>query len=295
MLTAVLTAAPGKILNSQKLDQLCLNWQASDIIWLAEYEAVMFRFSHRPEDYDSHWAEWQADHVDLNLIDGMPGPKRILIADMDGTMIEQECLDELAELAGVGQQVRQVTARAMNGELDFENALRERVALLNGQPADIIDNVLNHRISFMPGAHTLLSTMRKHGGYAALVSGGFTPFTQHVSSHLGFDEHHGNDLIVTEDMLTGAVASPIKGKATKRQICLDLSTRLQIPMSDIMAVGDGANDLAMLDIAGMGVAFHAKPVVAAASRWRINHGDLTALLYLQGYRKSDFFTYSSHG
>ena len=295
MLTAVLTAAPGKLLNSQKLDQLCLNWQASDIIWLAEYEAVMFRFSHRPEDYDSRWTEWQADHVDLNLIDGMPSPKRILIADMDGTMIEQECLDELAELAGVGQQVKQVTARAMNGELDFENALRERVALLNGQPADIIDNVLNHRISFMPGAHTLLSTMSKHGGYAALVSGGFTPFTQHVSSHLGFDEHHGNDLIVTEDMLTGAVASPIKGKATKRQICLDLSTRLQIPMSDIMAVGDGANDLAMLDIAGMGVAFHAKPVVAAASRWRINHGDLTALLYLQGYRKSDFFTYSSHG
>ena len=295
MLTAVLTAAPGKILNSQKLDQLCLNWQASDIIWLAEYEAVMFRFSRQPEDYDSHWTDWQADHVDLNLIDGMPSPKRILIADMDGTMIEQECLDELAEIAGVGQQVRQVTARAMNGELDFENALRERVALLNGQPSDIIDNVLNHRISFMPGAHTLLSTMRKHGGYAALVSGGFTPFTQHVSSHLGFDEHHGNDLIITGDMLTGAVASPIKGKATKRQICLDLSARLQIPMSDIMAVGDGANDLAMLDIAGMGVAFHAKPVVAAASRWRINHGDLTALLYLQGYRKSDFVTHSSHG
>ncbi len=152
MLTAVLTAAPGKILNSQKLDQLCLNWQASNIIWLAEHDAVMFQLSHQPEDYESRWLEWQAEHVDLNLIDGMPSPKRILIADMDGTMIEQECLDELAEIAGVGQEVRQVTARAMNGELDFENALRERVALLNGQPADIIDNVLNHRISFMPGA-----------------------------------------------------------------------------------------------------------------------------------------------
>ncbi|MEC8727270.1 MAG: phosphoserine phosphatase SerB [Pseudomonadota bacterium] len=293
MLTAVITAAPGKILNSQKLDQLCQDWQGSNIIWLAEYEAVMFRFSRQPEDYESRWLEWQAEHVDLNLIDGIPTPKSILVADMDSTMIKQECLDELAEIAGVGQEVRQVTARAMNGELDFDDALRERVALLKGQPTSIIDSVLNHHIQFMPGAVTLLATMRRNGGYAALVSGGFTPFTQYVSNYLGFDEHHGNVLMISGDTLTGAVANPIKGKETKEQICLDLSDRFQIPMSDIMAVGDGANDLAMLDIAGMGVAFHAKPVVAAASRWRINHGDLTTLLYLQGYRKSDFITHPS--
>jgi phosphoserine phosphatase len=176
----------------------------------------------------------------------------------------------------------------MNGELDFDEALRERVQLLKDHPARLIDDVLKERISFMSGAAILLATMRKHGVYAALVSGGFTPFTQYVSGQLGFDEHHGNTLIIANNTLTGDVANPIKGKQSKREICLDLSARLHIPLSDILAVGDGANDLAMLDIAGMGVAYRAKPVVAAASRWRINHGDLTALLYLQGYQKDDF-------
>jgi phosphoserine phosphatase len=288
MITAILTSAPDTTLPRQRLDQLCLDWPVDGITWLARNKAVMLHLSHMPDDHDRRWAEWQIEQVDLNFTQTAPTPKRILIADMDGTMIGQECLDELAEMAGVGDHVRQITARTMNGELDFDEALRERVQLLKDHPARLIDDVLKERISFMSGAAILLATMRKHGAYAALVSGGFTPFTQYVSGQLGFDEHHGNTLIIANDTLTGDVANPIKGKQSKRQICLDLSARLHIPLSDILAVGDGANDLAMLDIAGMGVAYRAKPVVAAASRWRINHGDLTALLYLQGYQKDDF-------
>jgi phosphoserine phosphatase len=288
MITAILTSAPDATLPRQRLDQLCLDWPVDGMTWLARNQAVMLHLSHMPDDHNRRWAEWQTEQVDLNFTQTAPTPKRMLIADMDGTMIGQECLDELAEMAGVGDHVRQITARAMNGELDFDEALRERVQLLKDHPARLIDDVLKERISFMSGATILLATMRKHGAYAALVSGGFTPFTQYVSGQLGFDEHHGNTLIIANDTLTGDVANPIKGKQSKRQICLDLSARLHIPLSDILAVGDGANDLAMLDIAGMGVAYRAKRVVAAASRWRINHGDLTALLYLQGYQKDDF-------
>ena len=288
MITAILTSAPDATLPRLRLDQLYLDWPVDGITWLARNQAVMLHLSHMPDDHNRRWAEWQTEQVDLNFTQTAPTPKQMLIADMDGTMIGQECLDELAEMAGVGDHVRQITARAMNGELDFDEALRERVQLLKDHPARLIDDVLKERISFMSGATILLATMRKHGAYAALVSGGFTPFTQYVSDQLGFDEHHGNTLIIANDTLTGDVANPIKGKQSKRQICLDLSARLHIPLSDILAVGDGANDLAMLDTAGMGVAFRAKPVVAAASRWRINHGDLTALLYLQGYQKDDF-------
>jgi phosphoserine phosphatase len=288
MITAILTSAPDATLPRLRLDQLYLDWPVDGITWLARNQAVMLHLSHMPDDHNRRWAEWQTEQVDLNFTQTAPTPKQMLIADMDGTMIGQECLDELAEMAGVGDHVRQITARAMNGELDFDEALRERVQLLKDHPARLIDDVLKERISFMSGATILLATMRKHGAYAALVSGGFTPFTQYVSGQLGFDEHHGNTLIIANDTLTGDVANPIKGKQSKRQICLDLSARLHIPLSDILAVGDGANDLAMLDIAGMGVAYRAKPVVAAASRWRINHGDLSALLYLQGYQKDDF-------
>ncbi len=255
---------------------------------LAPSEAVMFTLTHVPDDFAARWQAWQQNGVDLNLLAGAPSPKRILVADMDGTMIEQECLDELAEMAGVGVYVKEVTARAMNGELDFEAALKERVAHLKDQPAGIINQVISEKISLMPGGKTLLATMRTNGGYSALVSGGFTPFTGYVAEQLGFDEHHGNDLIIANDVLIGAVAEPIKGKATKQHICETLSHRLNIPLSEMMAIGDGANDLDMLHIVGMGVAFHGKPAVAAAARWRINHGDLTSLLYLQGYQKADF-------
>ena len=221
-----------------------------------------------------------------------------MLADPNAISITDKArykVNELMNDAGVSPSTHFVRVGVKGGgcsglsyELDFDDALRERVLLLKNQPATLIDRVLKERISFMSGAAILLATMRQHGAYAALVSGGFTPFTQYVSGQLGFDEHHGNRLIIADDTLTGDVANPINGKESKRQICLDLSARLHIPLSDILAVGDGANDMAMPDTAGMGVAFRAKPVVAAASRWRINHGDLTALLYLQGYQKDDF-------
>jgi phosphoserine phosphatase len=207
---------------------------------------------------------------------------------MDSTMIRQECIDELADLAGVGPQVAAITARAMAGELDFEDALRERVALLAGLPEDAVAEVLETRITETPGGATLVATMRARGGYAALVSGGFTAFTGPVATRLGFDVHRANTLLVENGRLTGRVAEPILGRAAKLEALHDLCARLGIGAEAAMAVGDGANDLAMIRAAGAGVALHAKPAVQAKARLRVNHGDLTALLYLQGYAQADF-------
>jgi phosphoserine phosphatase len=207
---------------------------------------------------------------------------------MDSTMIQQECIDELADLAGVGLQVKGITAKAMNGELDFEQALRARVALLEGQPASIIDQALKTRIFFTAGGAELLATMKSNGAYTALVSGGFTAFTQPVSQHLGFHEHHANKLLVDQGVVTGQVSDPILGQQAKVEALERLIAQLSITAQDVLAVGDGANDLGMLQRAGSGVALHAKPSVAAQCDIRINHGDLTALLFLQGYPRSAF-------
>jgi phosphoserine phosphatase len=207
---------------------------------------------------------------------------------MDSTMIRQECIDELAELAGVGAHVRAITARAMNGELDFEGALRERVGLLTGLDAGVIDRVYDERITFMPGGRELIATMTADGGYCALVSGGFTAFTEKVAGALGFHEHRANTLAVAEGRLTGVAVDPILGREAKVAALVEITDRLGIAHDAVIAVGDGANDLGMLKLAGMGVALHAKPVVAAECRLRVNHGDLTALLYLQGYTRADF-------
>ena len=203
-------------------------------------------------------------------------------------MIEQECIDELADAAGVGDRVKDITARAMNGELDFEGALRERVGLLRGLDAGVIDEVLAGRITLMPGGKALVGTMKANGGYAALVSGGFTAFTSNVAGQLGFDENRANTLLVEGGKLTGDVGLPILGKQAKVDALDEITARLGIADTDVIAVGDGANDLGMLHRAGMGVALHAKPVVAAECDVRVNFGDLTALLYVQGYAKSDF-------
>ncbi|MBB2959943.1 phosphoserine phosphatase SerB [Methylobacterium sp. R2-1] len=214
--------------------------------------------------------------------------KRLFLADMDSTMIEQECIDELADVIGIKDRVAAITERAMRGEIAFEPALRERVGLLKGLTASIIDGVIRDAIRLTPGGATLVATMRSHGAFTCLVSGGFTLFTGPIGARLGFDETRANRLDVADGHLTGQVVEPIVGAETKRASLIELRERLGLSAADTIAVGDGANDLPMLAEAGLGVAFRAKPKVAQAARVRIEHGDLTALLYLQGFSAAEF-------
>ena len=215
--------------------------------------------------------------------------KRMLVADMDSTIIRQECLDEVARAAGLGPKVAAITERAMRGELQFEDALRQRIALLNGFPEAKLRDVLD-RIELMPGAPELTGTMRAYGARVVLVSGGFTFFTSAIAKRAGFDIDYGNRFIFENGALTG-VAEPILGQNAKLEAMESEALLAGIGLGEIIAVGDGANDLAMIKAAGLGVAFRAKPIVSAEARARINHGDLTALLYLQGYREEDFVTH----
>jgi phosphoserine phosphatase len=214
--------------------------------------------------------------------------KRLLVTDMDSTVIGQECIDELAYFAGLKAAVAGITARAMRGEIEFEPALRERVTLLTGLPASTIDRVLAERITLNPGAKALVWTMRANGAHTILVSGGFTAFTEPVSKMVGFNETRANELIVEHGKLAGRVKEPILGRSAKLATLEDAIIRLGISAEDALAVGDGANDLAMIRRAGLGVAYHAKKAVAEAAAARIDHGDLTALLYAQGYKRHQF-------
>ncbi len=214
--------------------------------------------------------------------------KRLFLADMDSTMIEQECIDELAGTLGLKDHVAAITERAMRGEIAFEPALRERVALLKDIPVGVVDGLIADTLTLTPGGRTLVRTMAAHGAHSCLVSGGFTLFTGPIAAKLGFAEHRANRLAVADGKLTGAVEDPIVGKAEKRATLMELRDRFGLAPAETMAVGDGANDLDMLGEAGLGVAFRAKPAVAAATRARVEHADLTALLYLQGYAASEF-------
>ncbi|RDJ27137.1 phosphoserine phosphatase SerB [Bosea caraganae] len=209
--------------------------------------------------------------------------KRLFLADMDSTMIGQECIDELAAYVGLKEKVSGITERAMHGEIAFEPALRERVALLKGVRLDVVDEIIRERITLTPGGRELVRTMRANGAYTALVSGGFTVFTGPLSAMIGFDEHRSNTLIAENGVLTGEVAEPILGKQAKLDSLLELRAKFGLAPEATLAVGDGANDLAMLGEAGLGVAFRAKPAVAAAADARLDHADLMALLYAQGY------------
>lgn len=220
---------------------------------------------------------------DINLVPAGNRRKKLLVADMDSTIITVECLDELAAMAGLKQQIAAITERAMRGELVFEAALRERVGMLKGLPLTALEKTYDDRVRLTRGAKSLLATMRAHGAHTILVSGGFQFFTARVAAQAGFDEHFGNRLIDDGTALTGEVGEPILGKQAKVEAMARSVEHMEITNADVIAVGDGANDLGMISLAGLGVAFHAKPVVAQAARCAINHNGLEALLYLQGY------------
>jgi len=289
MFVITLISAPG-LLDPSLVENLRNAWSGGDAIWLAPDEAAEFTLSSLPQNRWQVWHDLQDLQIDLIVQPAENRRKKMLLADMDSTMIRQECVDELADHAGVGARVKDITARAMNGELDFEEALHERVALLKGQPAAIIDQVLAERIDLMAGGKVLLATMRENGAYAALVSGGFTAFSAAIAAELGFDEHRANELLMTDGALSGKVALPVLGRQAKVDALEQITKTLGLSEDDVLAVGDGANDLGMLGRAGTGAALHAKPSVAAECDIRVNFGDLTALLYLQGYAQTEFIT-----
>lgn len=287
-IATLLTNPETPILDRATVEAVRNAWGGGDAVWLEPGVAAEFPLEAMPLNRWEVWEGLQGLRVDLVVQAAEGRRKRVLLADMDSTMIQQECIDELADEAGVGARVAEITRRAMNGELDFESALRERVGLLKGLPVAVIDQVIRDRITLMPGGKALVATMKANGGYAALVSGGFTAFTARIAGVLGFDENRANTLNSQGDFLDGTVAEPILGRQAKVDALVDITQRLNIAEAEVMAVGDGANDLGMLKRAGAGVALHAKPVVAAECDIRINHGDLTALLFIQGYRREEF-------
>ena len=226
--------------------------------------------------------------VDINIVPLNDRRKKLLIADMDSTIIEQECIDELADFIGLRDEISKITERAMRGELEFEEALRERVRMLAGVPTTALAETFEKKITLTPGAKTIIGTMNAMGAFTALVSGGFTFFTDRVAKMASFQTSQANELVCEDGKLTGEVREPILGRAAKQNALLRLCGEQDIALEQTIAVGDGANDLSMLERSSLGVAYHAKPAVAAAAHARIDHGDLTALLYLQGIPQSEF-------
>lgn len=291
-LVATLIANPARpVLVASLADKASEALRASRIDWLAEGIAADLFL---PDDISQDEAYAIARSViGDEAIDIVVQPvegrrKKLLIADMDSTMIDQECIDELADEVGLKDHVAAITARSMNGELAFEPALRERVALLKGLDTSVIERLIETRLVLSSGGPALVATMNANGAYTALVSGGFLSFTGPIAAKLGFQENRGNTLLEEDGKLIGEVADPILGREAKATALREMCEKLGITPADAVAVGDGANDLDMLQIAGSGVALHAKPSVAAQASIRIDHADLTALLYMQGYNRDDF-------
>jgi len=264
---------------------------ASGVRWLATdiaCDVALPEKTDRPSALAALRAALSTVPIDVAVQDAGGRRKKILIADMDSTMIDQECIDELADEIGLKAHVAAITARSMNGEIAFEPALRERVALLKNLDATVVERIVQNRLTLASGGRELVATMHANGAWTALVSGGFDVFTSRIAAKLGFDENRANRLIERDGRLTGEVAEPILGRAAKAEALKQISARLGLTPADVIAVGDGANDLDMIRLAGCGVALHAKPAVAAEAGVRIDHGDLTALLYLQGYGSAEF-------
>jgi len=293
-LVATLVANPSNpVLTPEIAEQAAEAVKASGLYWLADGVACDIALR---DGTDAQAAEANIlavisnAPIDLVIQEQETRRKKLLIADMDSTMIGQECIDELAAFAGLKDHVAAITERAMRGEIEFEPALRERVALLKGLSADIVDEVFTKHITLTPGGPALVKTMRANGARTCLVSGGFTLFTERVAAAIGFEENRANTLIVEDGKFAGRVEEPILGRAAKLATLVDLLETFELDDIDTIVVGDGANDLAMIEKAGLGVAYHAKPAVAAAAAARIDHGDLTALLYAQGYHRHEFVT-----
>lgn len=214
--------------------------------------------------------------------------KKLLVCDMDSTIIDQECIDEIGDAIGQGAEIHEITAKVINGTMNFSKALRKRVALLKGAEISVLEKVYNERISAKSGARTLVQTMRKNGAYCVLVSGGFTYFTSRIAKSIGFHDHQANELLVEAGKLTGTVKEPILGRSAKLRILNDLCEKNGLALSEILTVGDGANDIEMIKAAGLGVAFHGSKLLCEQANAAIHHADLTALLYIQGFKKSEF-------
>ncbi|MEG3082620.1 phosphoserine phosphatase SerB [Sphingomonas sp. PB2P12] len=273
---------------STGMDRLCAAGCVPAISgWIDEGAAADLIFGMAP-DAARVALEGAFAKTDVVVQSSLSRTKSLLVADMDSTMITVECIDELADYAGIKPQIAEITERAMRGELDFEAALDARVALLKGLAETDIERCLAERVTIMPGAKAIVRTMRARGGTAVLVSGGFTRFAEPVAKAIGFDRAIANVLEIEGGVLTGTVTKPIVGSNTKLTTLRTAIAARGIPVEESLAVGDGANDLAMIEAAGLGVAYHAKPVVAAAAAARVDHGDLTALLYAQGIAKRDW-------
>ena len=272
------------------LDRVGLPAATSPKDWLAPGQAAEVPLSDGAEPGITELRQaGEAVRVDINVVALKNRRKKLLLADMDSTIITDESLDEMAALAGLGEAVAAITARSMNGELDFEAALYERVAMFAGQPASLFRSILS-ATQLTAGALTLVQTMRTHHAHCYLVSGGFTPIASRVAERCGFHAAHANDMTISDGVITGNVKKPILGRESKAQLLNHYCTKHALAASDAAAIGDGANDIALLQAAGMGVAFAGKDVLRAAIDLQLNHTDLTGLLFLQGYRKADFVT-----
>ncbi len=258
--------------------------------WLEPGIAAEFAVPEKPEALHSLRKELDLQSIDIGVVPAGNRRKRLLLADMDSTIIQQEGVDEIARMSGCGDEVSRITDLAMRGDIPFREALMRRVKLFRGKPASILERVWKERIEMTPGAATLAATMRGNGAHCIIVSGGFTAISERVADALGFHEHFAHILEISDNLLTGRVCPPLLGRVSKVEILQEKLEALDIDRSDVLAVGDGSNDLGMIELAGLGVSYRGKPILARNCDIQINHGDLTALLYLQGYKAAEFRT-----